>query len=185
MYWDLIHDQSDINQPYEVKRLSSVLNPQSFVPCPPSPVLSPRKCSQKLNFWHFSRKCRENFNICILRIKFGSKSGFEDSPQLVPAWLMLILVIIPRNVILSNYTPYDPDNLIGDNVDHTDGINGDIDDTGRDRDIDEENLFLNIFPYLLDSCCSYCAKSGRQWPGSKKPSIPHICPFFSTCTISQ
>ena len=42
-------------------------------------------CSQKLDLRHFSRKCRENLNICTLRIKFRNKLGFEDSPQLVPA----------------------------------------------------------------------------------------------------
>ena len=74
-----------------VKRLSSVLNPQSSILNPQSSVLSPQKCpkkcfcSQKLDLRHFSRKCRENLNIRILRIKFRNKSGFEDSPQIVPA----------------------------------------------------------------------------------------------------
>ena len=42
-------------------------------------------CSQKLDLRHFSRECRKNLNIRTLRIKFRIKSGFEDSPQLVPA----------------------------------------------------------------------------------------------------
>ena len=53
-----------------------------------SSVLSPQKCSQKLNLRHFSR---ENLNICTLCIKFRNKSGFEGSPQLVPACTYLII----------------------------------------------------------------------------------------------
>ena len=81
-----------------MKRLSSVLNLQSSILSPQSSVLRNAQkqcfCSQKLDLLHFSRKCRENFNIRSLRIKFRNKSGFEDSPQLVPACLKLILTDI-------------------------------------------------------------------------------------------
>ena len=72
----------------------AVLSPQSSIFNPQSSVLSPQKFSQKLDLRHFSRKCRENLNIRTLRIKFRNKSGFEDSPKLVPACIIMMIVMI-------------------------------------------------------------------------------------------
>ena len=49
-------------------------------------------CSQKLDLRRFSREYRKNLNIRTLRIKFRIKSGFEDSPQLVPVCLQPFIV---------------------------------------------------------------------------------------------
>ena len=70
---------------------SQIFNPQPSVLSPQSSVLSPQKCpktmfwSQKLDLRHFRSECRENLNKRTLMIKFRNKSGFEDSPQLVPS----------------------------------------------------------------------------------------------------
>ena len=78
-------------------KMRPVIGGEKAVLSPQSSILSPQKCccrnaqkqcfcSQKLDLRHFSRECRGNLNIRTLRIKFRNKSGFEDSPQLVPVW---------------------------------------------------------------------------------------------------